>query len=188
MGSPKQLLLLDGVSLVRRAADAVLGAGCEALWVVVGSHGAEVREALRGLEVQVVENPAWQDGLGGSIRVGVEAACRDGEPDGLLVTLADQPRVDSAVLARLMEAFDGAPESIVASAYPGAASEDRGPGVVGVPALFGRAHFDALRRLEGDRGARGLLERSRDRLTTVPCDEAAIDVDTPGDYAKLQAD
>src|SRR5512138_244962 len=55
LGRPKQLLVLDGEPLVRRAARAALEAGFAPVVVVVGAHEAEVRAALSGLAVEFAE-------------------------------------------------------------------------------------------------------------------------------------
>jgi CTP:molybdopterin cytidylyltransferase MocA len=48
-----------------------------------------------------------------------------------------------------------------------------------------RRHRRALRSLHGDEGARALL-RQGDTLTLVDIPEAALDIDTPADLAKLR--
>ena len=53
----------------------------------------------------------------------------------------------------------------------------------GHPVGFGKAYFDALRGLSGDRGARALLEVHADAVVAVPVEDAGIlqDVDTRED-------
>ena len=100
MGHPKQLLLWQGASLVRRAAETALGSRCSELLVVLGSHAAEVSAELGGLPLRTCVNPDWAEGIASSLRTGVEAL---GEhADAVLVLLADQPKVDSALLDRLI--------------------------------------------------------------------------------------
>ncbi len=58
-------------------------------------------------------------------------------------------------------------------------------GAVGVPALFGRAHFEDLSTLADCEGAKRLLARHASRLVVVPLPAAAIDVDTREQYEAL---
>jgi CTP:molybdopterin cytidylyltransferase MocA len=95
----------------------------------------------------------------------------------VLVTLADQPLVDAAALARLLDAFAGGAR-VVAARYADA---------LGAPALFGREHLPALHALEGDHGAGKWLRAHAALVTAVPMDAAALDVDTPADVARLHA-
>jgi molybdenum cofactor cytidylyltransferase len=55
--------------------------------------------------------------------------------------------------------------------------------------LFGAHHFDALRALSADMGARHILESHADFVCEVEVDDAAIiqDIDTPEDWAALEA-
>lgn len=179
MGRPKQLLRYRGRSLIERAVDAALGARCHAVHVVVGAEAEAVTRALRDRAVRIVENPRWRDGIATSIAAGVAdcvAEPASGAPEGVLLLVADQPHLDAAVLDALIDAFSGAPDSIVASGYAGD---------VGTPALFGREHLEELRALEGDRGARVLLQRHRERLRVVDFPAGAVDLDTPADWSRL---
>ncbi len=175
MGSPKQLLRVGDETLVERAVAAAAHSRCSEVLAVVGAEAARVSEALSGSSARIVENPAWSEGLASSIRAGVAAARAAGTPDAVLVLLADQPGVDAAAVDALIAAWDGRPDSIVASAWAGG---------VGAPALFGSAHLDALEALEGDRGARVLLERHAERVRRLPLEAAARDIDTPDDYER----
>src|SRR5262245_27238513 len=73
MGAPKQLLRLEGESLVCRAARAALAAHCAQVFVVVGAEAVAVAREIEDLPVQRVENVHWAEGVGSSIRAGVEA-------------------------------------------------------------------------------------------------------------------
>lgn len=174
MGQPKQLLQFEGESLVRRAALAALASRCDALFVVVGDAGSEVREELAGLELEIAEARDWREGLSGSIRAGIEAvsASDRGPFDALLLLLADQPRVTTPHIDRIARAFTNLGRSAVASQYAG---------TIGVPALFGSEHYEALRQLEGDRGAKALLVDLGQQILQIPLPEAAFDVDTTAD-------
>ena len=180
MGCPKQLLRLDGESLVRHVAKTALGSRCDVVFVVVGAHHDAVTREIDDLAITRVENPRWPDGLCSSIRAGVEAVAATKTPsfDAVLIMLADQPAVTAALLDRLVAALDGASEGLVACEYGG---------IVGAPALFARRHFDALRLLAGDRGGKALLAAHADAVVRIPFAPAAIDVDTPDDFTRVTA-
>lgn len=177
MGWPKQLLRFDGESLVRRAARTALASQCAGVFVVLGAHAAAVARELDGLALTLVQNPQWQEGMSRSIRVAVEAvAAAQPRFDGLLIVLADQPAVTTALLDRLIAASPTAPAGLVACEYAG---------TVGAPALFARRHYDALRALHGDRGGKAVLIAYADAVVQIPFPPASIDLDTPADYADI---
>lgn len=177
MGSPKQLLRIDGITLVRRAAETALASRCEGVYVIVGAAAETVRREVSGLRLQVVENRHWEKGLAGSIRVGIEAV-RTARPefDAAILTPVDQPWIHSALMDRLIEVFEAGEREIVACSYAG---------TVGAPALFSRRHFADLTSLSGDRGAKSVLEARAAEVAQVPFPEGATDLDTPRDYQRF---
>jgi len=190
LGRPKQLVMHEGLPLVRRAAIAAADAGAAPVLVVLGADADEIAPALAGLQsVSVVMNADWHTGLASSLAAGLRAlgtidseaefdAEFDAGYDAVLVTLADQPLVDAAALRRVLVAFTHQ-QRIVAAEYDG---------VIGVPAIFAREHLADLLRLTGDAGAGSWLRRHAGDVTRVRLDAAALDVDTERDVARLQRD
>jgi molybdenum cofactor cytidylyltransferase len=171
LGRPKQLLRWQGETLVRRAACAALEAGVDELIVVTGAERDAVTASLAGLDLHLVENPRWPDGLGSSIAAGVRAA----SGAAVLLLLADQPGVDAALLAELIASMEAGHER-VACAYGG---------VVGAPALFSAASdLAALRALSGEQGARHLLQRAGAPVLAIPAEQAAYDIDDEADWQR----
>ena len=155
---------------------AAVEAGAYPVVVVLGANAATIAPALAGLaSVVTVVNQEWSKGLASSLATGLSAVLEDATCDGVLVTLADQPLVDAAALKRLVVAFGGE-RRIVASSYND---------TIGVPAIFGREHIDALMGLTGDAGAGSWLRSRSSEVTCVPLDAAAIDIDTLSDAAHL---
>ena len=177
MGSPKQLLRIDGITLVRRAAETALASRCQRVYVVVGAAAEAVRRELSELSLEVIENPDWEEGLAGSIRAGIEAV-QAGRPefDAAILATVDQPWIDAALLDRLIEVFAGGEREMVACTYAE---------TVGAPALFARRHFADLTRLSGDRGAKSVLQAREAEVARVPFPEGATDLDTPEDYQRF---
>ena len=133
-GSQKLVATLDGVPLVRHAAQA-LAQETDELIVVVGSESAAVTRALDGIDARIVENADWERGLSTSIRCGVRAATP--ETTAIVVALGDEPRVDGAVSRALISAWRETGRPIVVARYRG---RDRSSGSVrrdGLPRIDG---------------------------------------------------
>jgi len=178
MGSPKQLLELQGKPLVVRACEAISGAEIKDIIVVVGANAAQVSAALALAKqpVRIVENPAWPEGMGASIRAGAAAIAND--HNGALIALCDQPRFSTEAVKKMLAAWNaagGAPDVIVAARYAGRA---------GAPAIFGRNYFARLRALAGAEGAKHILSGNAQNLRLVDLPELSLDVDTPEDWAR----
>lgn len=178
MGTPKQLLPIEGRPLVIRAAEAALASSAWPVVVVLGAHAEKIRPLLSRLPVLIADNPAWSEGLAASIRAGVTTLRQfSRQLDGALVALCDQPAFSADVIAQLVAAQRTTGRSIVAARY-----SQRNA----APALFLREHFETLTHLTGEEGARTLLNGSPDRVATVDLPALALDLDTPADYAALQ--
>ena len=175
MGKPKQLLLYQGEPLLRRTVRFALAAGASPVLVVVGADAGPCRAALFALAATVLENPEYLHGMGSSLRLGMAAvASLEPEPARVLLMVCDQPLLRPEHLRALLEAQT--PDGIAAAQYNGR---------LGTPAVFGREHFPALAAVTGDQGARSLLRSLP--ATPVPMPEAAVDIDTPEDFAGLLA-
>jgi molybdenum cofactor cytidylyltransferase len=179
MGEPKQLLQLEGRTLLRRTVDTVLASSAWPVVVVLGAQVEAIRPEVARLPVLVVENGEWMEGLASSIRAGVRVldTFSLALQAGLLVA-CDQPNLSTGALARLIGVHLEGGQSIVAARYGG----HPGP-----PALFARSHFHELMALRGPEGARPLFARHADRFTPVDLPELAVDLDTPEDYRKFLA-
>lgn len=173
-GRTKQLEPFEGVPLATgavRKAESVFG---NRTVLVVGKDWQEVAAACEPLAGFFVINEDYEQGIASSIACGVRAVADSA--DAILLTMADLPLVTAEHLSKLAETWTNAPRSIVASAF-----ED----TLGPPAVFPKTDFDALLELQGDRGARQVLEANRDRVLQIGCEEAAFDIDRPEDLAGI---
>jgi molybdenum cofactor cytidylyltransferase len=171
-GGPKLLARIGGESLLRRMARIALAAGPAGCVVVLGARAMRLRREIDGLDVEVVVNDRWREGLSRSLAAGVAALPADAP--GALVLLADQAGLGPAELELLCACWRRAPRRIVAASVDGR---------LGPPAILPRAVFPALKRLRGDRGARALLRDPGRRAIGIDLPGAAMDVDRPSDLA-----
>jgi len=181
MGGPNKLLAdIGGKPLVRIAAEAAVASRAKPVIVVTGHQAIQVAEALHGLDVRVVHNPDYADGLGASLRTGIAAV--PAEADGAIVCLADMPQVDAALIDRLVGAF--APARGALAVVPTV------NGQRGNPVVWARRFFPELMSISGDIGARELIARYGEAVLEVAMDGSAtaIDVDTPEALAAARGD
>jgi len=172
MGGPNKLLAeIGGRPLVRIAVEQALASRAKPVIVVTGHERERVEAALKGLPVQFVHNPDFATGLGGSVRTGIAAV--PAAADGAIVCLGDMPQVDAALIDRLIAGF--APEQGALAVVPTI------DGQRGNPVLWSRRFFPDLMAIEGDVGARNLINRYGEAVVEVPVTGkgALVDVDTP---------
>jgi molybdenum cofactor cytidylyltransferase len=180
MGSPKQTLRYRGESLLRRAALAALRTACRPIIVVTGASAELSRRELDGLDVREVFNVRWETGMASSVRAGVEGLLSAApDIDAAVLMLCDQPHVTPEVISGLVAAHRATGSPVVASTYGGS---------FGVPALFSRTLFAELSLLEGAAGAKQVIKRHASEAHFLPFDEGEVDVDTPDDFSRLNAE
>ena len=173
MGSPKQLIEIDGRPLLVRAIESALAAPVWPVVVVLGANAVAIRPVIGHLPVLVIENPAWSEGMASSIREGVATLRQFSRTlDAAVLALCDQPGFSAATVESLLAAHRATGRGIVAARYSGR---------LGAPALFAREHFAALTALTGEEGARDLLNADPARVAAVELPELARDLDTPAD-------
>jgi len=171
-GGPKALVEYDGEPLVRRAVRTLSEAGCASVRVVLGAAAEQVRGLLPP-DVTPVFAERWQDGMGESLKAGLESLADDPSA-AVLVHLVDLPWVPAAALARVVDA--ASEQAVVRAGYQG---------VPGHPVLFGRRWWaDIARSAAGDHGARDWL-RGRADVRLIECGDlgSGSDVDRPEDLA-----
>lgn len=177
--APRNKLLepINGEPIVRRVAGVALKSGADPVITVTGFDAESVAATLSDLEVTIVHNPAFGDGLSTSLRAGLSAVPLDS--DGALILLGDMPGVDAPVLGALMASFTGR-DAICVPVHQGRR---------GNPILWGSSYFAKMMQLAGDKGAKTLLTRHAARMTEVAVGSDSIfaDVDTPADLAALTA-
>lgn len=173
-GGPKALAPFAGTSLLGHAVRELRGVpGVADVSVVVGARADAVAREASALGARVVVHPEWARGMTSTLRAAVVDAKNLGA-SGLLVCAVDQPTATRGHFARMVSAFRDR-SSLVASAYAG---------TLGIPALFGRDHFDEVLRLADEERGKDLLERHASRgLRVVPLEGGDRDVDTRADLA-----
>ena len=171
MGSNKLLADLNGKPLLRHSVEALKASSVHDIIIVTGNEPERIQAALKPLDVTLVHNANFAEGLSTSLKRGLAAV--PAEMDAVLVCLGDMPLVDTQTIDRLVAAFNVAEHrTICVPTFEGKR---------GNPVLWGRQHFIAIDEIEGDQGARLLLDALSDEVVEVEVKTQAVlvDVDTP---------
>lgn len=177
MGRPKQLLDWQGESLLHYALRQIREAAVsDRIIVVLGAHHELIAPKINAT-VEVVWNADWAEGMGSSVRCGMELLKDADNYTGVCISLVDQPLVQAAHYRQLFRAWRESDKMIAAAQYKQ---------ILGVPAIFSRAQFPALMALSGAAGARKILQQLAAEVQPFDLPEAAFDLDTPEDYDQLR--
>jgi molybdenum cofactor cytidylyltransferase len=175
----KQLLPWQGSTLLVHTLKTLLSVQKEHLFMVLGANSEfiKTKSALASKQVTLIENKAWQNGLGSSISCGIDYVLKQQQQfDGILICLADQPLLTSAYYTALLARFKSSNVPIVATKYPNKS---------GVPAVFSTEVARELIHLKEDYGARYLMSKYQDKMVVLDAGELIVDIDTPETYTAL---
>ncbi|AEI51117.1 nucleotidyltransferase family protein [Runella slithyformis] len=178
MGSPKQLLDIDGKSLLRRTAEVALATDCYPVVMVIGANKAQIAPEIIDLPLTVIDNPMWHEGMSSSVKMGLAGLYMTyKDVDAVIMLVCDQPYLSVSLLERMIDVYRTKKPPIVACKY----GEE-----VGVPALFDRKLFEELLTLSGDKGAKPIVMNHLDEAYLVTFEAGSVDLDTPEDYEAFQ--
>ncbi len=182
MGRRNKLLLpFQGRALVVHTLAALQETTARPILVVTGHEAEQVETALSDFEVTFVHNPDYAEGMGTSLRVGIEAAPLNAT--GYLICLADLPLLNAQDLTLLIDAFQSAyakdPDVIVVPQHQGRQ---------GHPVLFSARYRVDLLALRGAQGGRRILQQNLEHILPVdmPNAHSFQDIDTPEGYEALR--
>ncbi|MBW4568210.1 MAG: nucleotidyltransferase family protein [Tolypothrix carrinoi HA7290-LM1] len=175
MGKPKQLLPYHKSSLLRHITEVAIASKNQPVIVVLGANAEIIKPEICQLPVQIVENLQWASGMSSSIQAGVKALGQNVE--AVVIALCDQPFVSVQVINQLVEAYRLTDKAIVACEYAD---------TLGVPALFHHTFFSKLTNLKQGEGAKQIIKKYINQVTSIPFLQGKIDIDTPDDYEQLQ--
>lgn len=178
MDAFKPLMKLGGRRVLDRVVDLYRQAGIADIRVVAGHRSHEIRAALAGNPVTVVENPHYAEGMYSSVVAGVKTLPRD--ISSFFVHPVDIPLVRPHTLTRLLDEAGNDPPPVVYPVFDGRH---------GHPPLIHKNLEHAIVSHDGQGGLRTLLIRFDTEARDVPvADEGVLlDLDTPADYENLTA-
>jgi molybdenum cofactor cytidylyltransferase len=152
--------LEDGVAIAAHAARNLLAATPDVIAVVRwGDFPLYDMLEQEGCQVTMFQGAAR--GMGASLAHGVGQAR---SADGWVVALADMPCVPAAIIKEIIVSLEGG-ALIAAPVHKG----ERGH-----PVGFGAALREELLALDGDQGARAIVERHRDSVQLIESDDPGI--------------
>ncbi len=173
MGELKQLMPLGKSTIVGQAIDNLLDSGVDEIIVVLGHKAEEIRKTIVTKPVKIIVNPYYQQGMSASIIAGLILV--SSQAQAVMLTLGDQPLVDSQTIKRLTTEFYNQDKGIAVPTYKG----ERGH-----PVIFAIKYKPELLELKGDIGGREIIKRHPDDVLEVAVDSESVitDIDTREDY------
>lgn len=173
-GSDKLLQRLPDGRTVLEASFAPLAASVDRVVVLVRPGPSPLHELLQAKGIPYLEVPQADEGMGATLAAGIRATA---QARGWLVGLADMPCLQTGTAARIAQAL----EQGALLAAP------QHQGRRGHPVGFAACWQPQLAALQGDQGARSLLQSAAAQVVAMEVDDPGclLDIDTPEALAAL---
>lgn len=172
-GEPKQLLPLEGKTLLEHVLENASASRVGEVIVVLGCQAERIRPVLQASPTKVVCNESWELGQSASLQAGLRVV--NPSSQAAVFLLVDQPRIDHQIIDQVVDEFRHGRSPIVVPTF-----QEKW----GNPVLFASAFFPELMALTGDQGGRTVARKHLDSVKAISVESAAIlaDIDTPEDY------
>ena len=174
MGNIKQLLKIEGKTLIENAIETSMKIEKTSTLCVLGAHAAEIKKKVDLSNVDVTINKDYELGLSSSIISGIKHLQKQKKQfDGIFLLLADQPAIKVAYYQEMVALFSKEKKKIIASKYENG---------FGVPAIFPKSFIENLLAIKGDKGAKEFLQKNKKEILSPKTRVNLIDIDSPKDY------
>lgn len=185
MGVPKQLLLIEGQTLIERIAEVAMDTPTYPIVMVLGANRVMIKPKLEKMPITIIDNPQWEKGMSSSIKMGLAGAyMTQKDIDAAIFLTVDMPFVSAGLINKMIKAATEKPDSqIVACKYDQQIGTPTvGTPTVGIPVLFKRSLFTDLLELTGDEGAKKIVMKNKEKTILVDFPEGKFDLDTMEEY------
>lgn len=179
MGSPKQLLSIDGRPLLEVVVAHACASRLDEIVVVLGASADDIRGRVDLGRARVLVNLDFASGMASSLRTGMAAL--DEDVDRVVVILGDQPEIGDGLIDKLLDLQER-------SGLPAAALNFNG--LLHPPVVLQRRLWGDLMALEGDVGCRAVIRAQPELVARLSSNDDLnhpVDIDTPEDYRRLQS-
>ena len=164
-GKSKQLLIYKKETLLRNSVKKAIQISNN-VFVVLGHKKEECENELKDLDINIIYNENYQQGMGSSLALGVN---HTKDFDYTMVMLCDQPFIPLSHYQSLKWSILN--ENIIASLYGEKPK---------VPAIFPKKFYNEISKLKADFGAKELLKKEY-CIKVVLEENYSIDIDTLSD-------
>ncbi|HTB24041.1 MAG TPA: nucleotidyltransferase family protein [Puia sp.] len=175
MGEPKQLMMYNNKTFLQHIIAESKNALLDPVICVTGYESDLISESISGMEVSIVYNEYWSEGMGSGISAGIKQLLLS-DVDSVILTVSDQPYVTSDLFGTMLKMKVRSGKRIVACSYAG---------TLGTPVLFSKEYFNQLKSLSGNQGAKNIVKLNLPDVCSVEFEKGEIDIDTKEDYKNL---
>ena len=171
-GENKLIKKIQGIPLISRCVKNILTSTIDELIIVLGYQKEIVEKTInQNKKIKFVFNKDFESGIASSIKIGLNHLSKN--TDAFFICLGDMPNINHNIYNKLIKVKND--NEIVIPTYKGQQ---------GNPILFSKSIKEKIMTIQGDVGAKKILELNKDKILNLEIDNLGIkkDFNTKDDF------
>jgi len=181
-GENKLIKEINGMALVKHSIKNILGSAIDEIIIVLGHEGIKIENIIeKNKKIKIIYNENYKIGISSSIKVGLNHISKKSE--AFFICLGDMPDVNQNIYNKLIKTRYNYNKKLI----PKKKKEIIIPILdekEGNPILFSKFMKKEIMNIDGDIGAKNIIEKNKDKILYVPIKSSGIilDFDTKEDF------
>ena len=176
----KLLLKIKKITIIEITIENLILCNIDNLYVILGHQSSLFTKILEKFNVPLIINKSYKEGMSSSIKKGIQII--DAKSNGVMICLADMPRIDTNTYNTLIKKF----KTFYSKKNPLIVIPEHNR-ENGNPVIFSDHFFSYLKNITGDKGAKALIAKNKKYIKKVNILDNSIlkDVDNRKMYEEL---
>ena len=176
----KLLLKIKSLTIVEKTINNLYDSNIDSYLIILGYQSNLLSKVLKNFKIPLIINESYKEGISSSIKKGISLI--DPRSNGVMICLADMPKITSKTYNILIEKFkkfyNSTTPLIILPEYDGK---------TGNPVILSNHFFSELKKISGDIGAKYLIKKNKKYIKKVNITESYIleDIDDLEKYKEL---
>jgi len=164
-GENKLTKKIEGIPLIKHSVKNILASSIDELIIVLGYQNEIVKKLIdKNDKIKFVFNKDFENGIASSIKVGLNHLSKNTE--AFFICLGDMPMVNSDIYNQLIESINQ--KDIIVPTYNNQQ---------GNPVLFSISMKDKIKTVEGDMGAKKIIDMNKDKILFFKINDISVTKD-----------
>lgn len=179
----KLLLKVKHLTIIEKTIKNLYNSNLDSFFVILGYQSHLLSKVLKNFKITLIINNSYKEGISSSIKKGISLI--DHKNNGVMICLADMPKITSKIYNILIEEFKkfyntNTPLIILPEFN----------GQTGNPVILSNHFFSELKEISGDIGAKYLIKKNKKYIKKVNISESSIleDIDDLEKYKEFIKD
>ena len=174
-GENKLIKEINGVPLINHAIENILGSAVDEIVIIVGFEKEIIENIIKkNKKIKIIYNKDFKTGISSSIKIGLNNISNKSED--FFISLGDMPNVNQNIYNKLIKAKYKYNKKLKVE-YKKEIIIPTYEGKEGNPILFSKFMKEKVMDIEGDFGAKKIIELNKKKVLNVPFKNSGIILD-----------